>query len=824
MCGFANALAFKTINDADIDFVENRIRNTHVEDGHSIEYLTNIFGKTFASNPSQFQFLRGERKHITELIKHVKNVVDKDGINRGIHRFKPTTEMKNPTWTCPICSGEKKESNLLNEEDIVNSNNPSKYLLKKLITATVRHSQRKPGGYRYDPDIKLFAAYLRMIAGPLAYQTLQKNLQSALPSLPSTNRYISSSNYRIVEGIPRYNELLIYLNERNLPLVVSLSEDATRIVGKMQYDSSTNQVVGFVQPINRQTGMPIAFSYPARNAPEILSHFASGNEASAFINVIMVQPIVNKAPAFCLLLFGSNNKYSSTDVKRRWTHIALQLAKLNIKVLSISSDSDPKYNAAMRRLSELGYDSNDFPNWFSCGEKIDRPFYVQDTVHIATKIRNFLLNMFWRKKQIPFGKHFVNMEHLFCLLNMFPKDQHMLTASILSPTDRQNFNSVLKMCSVKVVSLLRGHVKHSQATVIFIQMLRDIVDSYMDQSLKPLQRVRKLWYSLFLVRIWREWVLRTKNYTLRENFFSANTYSCIELNAHSLVSILLYLKQTNQPELFLPHLFSSQPCESIFRQLRSFTTTYSTVVSSTVKESISRISKIHFQNEIFQITSPDFIYPRINNQCSNESKFCFELPSREEIIKEIEFCQRAAVLTATKLGLISKSEPNKIYTCKINPFTENKKSKLKTHIKPTKQYTHTIKLRDLKNIQLIDYTGKIKRQVIDETSPYAEIQCNNNKKIIVKKTSLCWLFNVDSKKISSDRTKRVQYSAAKTKCANTQKMQTKVRTFKRMYCYNPCRNMKSISIKKKFSPNVTNDKLSKAIKQLSVCTIKDEGK
>lgn len=216
-----------------------------------------------------------------------------------------------------------------------------------------------------------------------------------------------------------------------------------------------------------------------------------------------------------------------TNIHHRWSHIISELANLNIKVLSFSSDSDPKYNAAMRRLSNLGFYSNDVPKWFSCGENIDGPFYIQDTIHIATKIRNFLLNMFWRKKIIPFGKYFVDMEHLFCLLNMFSKDRHMLTASILSPTDRQNFNSVLRMCDVKVVSLLRDNIKNSQATVIFIQMLRDIIDSYMDQSLTPLQRVRKLWYSLFLVRIWRDFILTNKNYSLRENFFSANTYSCI---------------------------------------------------------------------------------------------------------------------------------------------------------------------------------------------------------------------------------------------------------------------------------------------------------
>lgn len=110
--------------------------------------------------------------------------------------------------------------------------------------------------------------------------------------------------------------------------------------------------------------------------------------------------------------------------------------------------------------------------------------------------------------------------------------------------------------------------------------------------------------------------------------------------------------------------------------------------------------------------------------------------------------------------------------------------------------TQAIKLKDLRNIQLIDYTGKIRKKVIDGTSPYAEIQCNKNKQIIVKKTLLCWLFNVDSKKISSDRLQRVQYSAAKSKCATIPTKTAKVRNLKHMRRYNPCRRIKTILTKK----------------------------
>lgn len=108
MCGFGNALAFKTINDADIDFVENRIKETRMQDRIDNKNLIDIFGKNFAGIPSQFQFMRGERKQIKELVRHVQNEVNRGGINCGIHRFKPPSEKEEVKQRCPICSAEKK--------------------------------------------------------------------------------------------------------------------------------------------------------------------------------------------------------------------------------------------------------------------------------------------------------------------------------------------------------------------------------------------------------------------------------------------------------------------------------------------------------------------------------------------------------------------------------------------------------------------------------------------------------------------------------------------------------------------------------------------
>lgn len=156
------------------------------------------------------------------------------------------------------------------------------------------------------------------------------------------------------------------------------------------------------------------------------------------------------------------------------------------------------------------------------------------------------------------------------------------------------------MCDPKVINLLRSSVVGSQGTIKFLEIMRAIIDSYLQIDLTRLERTNKMFYAVFMIRIWRDFIVSTNKLTLKENFLSLHCYTCIELNAHSLVLCLLYLRKENLSNLFHTLLFGSQQCESLFRQLRSMTTTYSTVINCSVKEILERISKIHFQNEITQ--------------------------------------------------------------------------------------------------------------------------------------------------------------------------------------------------------------------------------
>lgn len=696
------------------------------------ENAEDIYGRIFAKRPEKFVFLPGDRVLIKELASHVKSIVNQNGINTGLGHFKEI----------------KVENISLPEATANTENNTYSYFLNRLLSNAQQNSDRKKGGYRFDAEIQKFSMYLRMIMGPLAYQTLQANLVGAIPSLPSVNRYIRASHYHITEGVLRTEELRNYLNERNLPNVVCLSEDATRVVGRVQYDSRTNQIVGLTLPINCKTGLPIPFAFPAKSATEMLNHFKTGTVSTNLI-VIMAQPVEKTALPFCLLLFGSDSKYSAIDVKHRWMYVKNELDKIGISVLTISSDSEPRYNSAMRELSQLGVKSN--IKWFSCGENISTPIHVQDIIHIITKLRNLLLRTKWLNKKLPFGNFAVDMMHLYVLLYKFPKDRHQLTESVLNPADRQNFSSAEKMCNERVTGLLDFSVENGAATSRFLKMMRDIMSAYIDPNLTPIQRIRSIWYPVFVLRIWRRYIEKHKQYTLKDNFLSSNCYACVELNAHSLVLLMVYLKDTNEAELFLPNMFESQQCESTFRQFRSLSSTYSTVVNCTLKEAASRVSKIQLQNEIMYANSEHFVFPRLKSKSTVNN--CFDLPSKDEIYSEIENCQRDAINTAKEFGLIGRRSAQN-FDCKIIPH-ETKLTQVKRN-KPILNIRENIAEFDLSNIKLKDFTGKLKDTDIDSISPYVEIMNNYGERTIVKKTSLCWLLREDCRKLSSDRLLRVR--------------------------------------------------------------------
>ena len=74
--------------------------------------------------------------------------------------------------------------------------------------------------------------------------------------------------------------------------------------------------------------------------------------------------------------------------------------------------------------------------------------------------------------------------------------------------------------------------------------------------------------SVFLIRYWRQWILLPSHFTLKNNFVTYNAYMCVELNAHSLITFLITLRDDLPANraCFTPWLLGPKVAKELFEQ------------------------------------------------------------------------------------------------------------------------------------------------------------------------------------------------------------------------------------------------------------------
>ncbi|KAK3909546.1 DNA gyrase inhibitor YacG [Frankliniella fusca] len=236
-------------------------------------------------------------------------------------------------------------------------------LLQILMNAAQKNNVKEKHGHRYDLDVKYFSCYIFILDGPMVYEFLSHNMIGAMPSSSATEKFLLKSSEPVNEGQFRFSELHEFLMRNNLPLKVWISEDGTRILQKFSYDLKSNQIIGPTPPL-ADNGIPILNSFPAESAAMIATHFLKGEPASSTY-ATMAQPLQKGSPSFCLSIFGTNNKFTSEHVYKRWIYVKDNLSKLGIEVLGFSSDGDPKLLTAMH--AQMFNKNNVFfmPEWSS---------------------------------------------------------------------------------------------------------------------------------------------------------------------------------------------------------------------------------------------------------------------------------------------------------------------------------------------------------------------------------------------------------------------------------------------------------------------------
>lgn len=343
----------------------------------------------------------------------------------------------------------------------------------------------------------------------------------------------------------------------------------------------------------------------------------------------------------------------------------------------------------------------------------------------------------------------ISLSHLKILINNVPKETHGLVLSDICPDDRQNYGSLEKMMSARVINSLQESVIGSEGTMMFLRICEEVTSSLTKVDLQPLERIYKLWYATFFIRSWRKWMKETK-FKLKENFITLNAYKCIEINAANLILIIKRFRDEGMEQLFIPTLFNSQANEEIFRILRSMGTMNFTRINFTLLELFHLIGRVELQNNIvyIKLAGKNISFPRnkINDAELNRSK----LPTDKEISDTMDRARNAAINDASKFGI--HTEPSQIESCDIsNDFHSSSE----------------VSDSEDNNFEAAQFNND--EDNVNKSS-FIDITLENGTRKTIRKSTYLWTLTDPRKHLSNDRLKRVQEAdnnnSKKGKCVN----------------------------------------------------------
>lgn len=264
-----------------------------------------------------------------------------------------------------------------------------------------------------------------------------------------------ATNYHpIHEGFFWFNELLNHLNVFKCPKIVSIHEDETCVIKKVQYHPDTDRLVGFVLLYDKN-GLPLSDSFLVTTFESMQNFFGNASVAN-YAFVYMVQPLTEKVPAFCFTCDGTDNKFNAELVQKRWHYIYSELEKLNIHVMNIGADGDSREIKVMQVSTQLLSASSgsllalspssskiNIPSNWSTWFFVKRPTsiaFIQDPIHVAVKFKSRLLRPLII---LPLGKYVAGNHYLRIVHSTFSKDQHGLRERDISHKDKQNYEAVV---------------------------------------------------------------------------------------------------------------------------------------------------------------------------------------------------------------------------------------------------------------------------------------------------------------------------------------------------------------------------------------------
>ncbi|KAG5676536.1 hypothetical protein PVAND_006362 [Polypedilum vanderplanki] len=546
----------------------------------------------------------------------------------------------------------------------------------------------------------MLASYFYVRFGQSSYEMLANNL--SFPSVKTIHSFMSKNLKTLVEGELYVEDLFNFLEQNNYPKEIALVEDGTKLTESVEYDASTNTIIGLVAPFNETTGLPIVNYFKASTAQKIITAFENYSKAS-YINVILAQANITGSPYFILAFYGTDNKFNSNMVSTRVKYITNILSNRGIRVICFGSGGDSRFLASQKSLMNFGIFSS-FCEFPLAADLNSHNLANQDALHVCKKIQNRLFDM---SQTLRIGKFHASLSHLQEVYKRYNKIEHNLILSDLDSTNKMNYQCLPKITSQNVRVLLQ-QIDGAEGTIAVLDIIKSIMIAFVEPQTSDECRIFHSVFSSHLIRIWRQYLF-DNNLDAKTWFITSNAFESIEIN---LVLMMRLAKEQNLHNIFE---LCSQRCEALFRTIRSRTGMGSTMVNMNQKEFASRVHKLQFEEKAMSELKDIIIFPKILKREAIEKRQSQKL-SILEIEKIVSQGKAKAEQRALELGMSNFNIQLSLFMKSMRGFDVGIASSL---------YVDEHLLEDEDNIDFFEVNNLVDRESEDDFTTFQNIEFSN---------------------------------------------------------------------------------------------------
>ena len=478
-------------------------------------------------------------------------------------------------------------------------------------------------GVKTDQAIREFLSTLRIMAGQKIYNFVATTLNCGHER--TARRWVSESHATtgyFVAGVHRSNFVLLRdlykstMSSKQIvgPIPCMLAEDETSLNCVLQWDSSTDQVVGScgklcglgcttIKDCRRKGCMdPHSCVYDTDTLALIigddgnsfarLSEYIKKSKIARQLRVIIINPLHKDLPKIPLVVIGTCSTYSYAEYLRSQWQAVEALFDTVFNPIGLfqhghSSDGDSRRRLAYFEHGKSTFgtrygidaDGFTFSGQVSVGGKVMLNL-DQDYFHVIKKLWN-AANHPSRLLRIGPKMH-ASLESLRVVIRNVPQAEHGCKESDL---DRSGYKamdvpSILRLITVKALRVFDtvcnigwgnvGPQPYLQGTILLLKVIRSYASLFLSKEISNVERIVRAGYVTTYLRLWREWTKNTDIVSQRVNYLTREGSIDAIMSCHFVV-LLIKLYTERYPAQPCPfNLAGTQCCEDLFSHLGSF--------------------------------------------------------------------------------------------------------------------------------------------------------------------------------------------------------------------------------------------------------------